>query len=287
MACASAPIDNVPDNGDAAGDASTQDSTMQQPETSLGAGDTSNAETAPPASESGGYDASGDSAGDSTTPEGSDDALTESGPTYADAPPDSAPEAGAEAAVDGSADVATEPPACAPGCGVHSVCVQGTCTAGNRVFVSNATFTAGLGGYAGADMKCQSAATAASLGGTWKAWVSDNGSSPSARFTQSSIGYRLLDGSVVAANWGALTGGGLTHPIDLDETIKPFQGVSEVWTATQTNGTLSQDGCNSFTTTGYTDPFVFEGLADKTTAAWTSVYQQRCDRSAHLYCFEQ
>jgi hypothetical protein len=255
--------------------------------------DSAAADTAALGYEAGGDDGSGDSASDSaagdstTTAEGggdssTDDAMADATPAV-DAPPDSAPEAG----VDAPADVVTEPTVCTPGCGVHSVCVQGTCTAANRVFVSSATFSANLGGNGGADMKCQSAATAASLGGTWKAWVSDSSSSPSARFTQSSIGYRLLDGSLVAASWGALTGGALAHPIDLDETLKPFQNGSEVWTATSTNGTLSASGCNGFTTTAHTDPFVLEGLADNTSAGWTSMYDQFCDRTAHVYCFEQ
>jgi hypothetical protein len=124
-------------------------------------------------------------------------------------------------------------------------------------------------------------------GSTWKAWISDSSSSPSARFAQSTIGYRLLDGSLVAASWTALTGGTLAHAIDLDETGKPFQNGSEVWTATATDGTLVLDGCSSFTTTAQTAPYAYEGVADQTSGNWTEVYEQFCDRTAHIYCFEQ
>jgi hypothetical protein len=254
------------------------------------------AETAAPGSETGGDDGSGDSAGDSpsgdsTTAEsgvdGSTDGASTDSPTDADGSPTNPPDASTDAAADATPDVASEPPSCTPGCGVHSVCVQGTCTAANRVFVSSASFSANLGGHAGADAKCLTAATAANLGGAWKAWVSDSSSSPSARFTQSSLGYRLLDGSLVAASWASLTSGTLGNGIDLDETGKPVTN-AEVWTGTGTNGSLyGAAGCNNFTTTANTDPFVEEGVTGQTTYKWTEVYEQYCDRNAHLYCFEQ
>jgi hypothetical protein len=144
-----------------------------------------------------------------------------------------------------------------------------------------------LGGFAGADAKCQTLATGASLGGTWKAWISDTGSSPSTRFARATVGYRLLDGSLVAANWTALTSGTLAHAIDLDEGGKPFSIPSEVWTATTTTGTLDLDGCMSFTSNLATVTTTIEGLCNATDSTWTNKYLQFCDRNAHLYCFEQ
>src|SRR3989344_6490978 len=43
-----------------------------------------------------------------------------------------------------------------------------------RAFVTSATYHGNLGGLAGGDAECQSLANAASLGGIWKAWLSDS-----------------------------------------------------------------------------------------------------------------
>ena len=62
-----------------------------------------------------------------------------------------------------------------------------------RVFVTSTTYKGNLGGLAGADAKCQTRANAASLGGTWKAWLSDSTTSAASRLTQSVSGYILLN----------------------------------------------------------------------------------------------
>ena len=121
-----------------------------------------------------------------------------------------------------------------------AVCQPGTC---KRVFVSlNVPATSGrLGGTTAADAFCQTAANAAQLGGTWRAWLSDNASSPSTRFVHSTVPYRLLDGSLVANNWNSLTSGTIAHPIDIfeDGTPVPPSVVHEVWTGTNEIGRAS------------------------------------------------
>jgi hypothetical protein len=156
-----------------------------------------------------------------------------------------------------------------------------------RVFLSSSTYTGNLGGHAGADAFCQQRATTAGLGGTWMAWISDSASSPSARFNHASDAYRLLDGTVVAASWSALVSGSLGHGIDLDESGHAPTGTTEVWTATNPDGTLAGDGCSSFTSGSHSATTPVVGVAGNTNATWTDVYLQFCDRSDHVYCFEQ
>jgi len=43
-----------------------------------------------------------------------------------------------------------------------------------RMFITSSTYTGNLGGVSGANSKCQTAANNASLGGTWKAFISDS-----------------------------------------------------------------------------------------------------------------
>lgn len=172
-------------------------------------------------------------------------------------------------------------------CGARAVCVAGQCVLAQRVFLSSSTYTGNLGGHAGADATCHQLATAAGLGGTWMAWISDSASCPSARFNHASDAYRLLDGTVVAASWSSLVSGSLGHGIDLDESGHPPTGTTEVWTATNPDGTLAGDGCGSFTSGSNSASTPVVGVADNTDATWTEVYLQFCDRSDHVYCFEQ
>src|SRR5262245_34663924 len=77
------------------------------------------------------------------------------------------------------------------------------CADCRRVFVTSSSpvQTGALGGVTVADEFCQSTADRRQLGGTWKAWLSTSDGSPSTRFTQSSVPYRLLDGTIVAKSW--------------------------------------------------------------------------------------
>jgi hypothetical protein len=188
-----------------------------------------------------------------------------------------------DVAVDEGASVCTP-----TSCGARRACVAGQCVTARRVFVSSSTYSGNLGGTAGADATCGQLATAASLGGQWMAWVSDDASSPSSRFDQATYAYRRLDGTVVAADWTSLTSGTLAAGVELDENGQPVAGgTSEVWTATNTDGTLSADGCNSFTSGSSSAPTVVVGVSGNTDGTWTDVYLQFCDRSDHVYCFEQ
>jgi hypothetical protein len=211
--------------------------------------------------------------------------------TGADVSSDGPSEAVADAPADVPADVPVEAPSCVSPCGAGSVCVSGACTPAQRVFVTSGVYDANLGGIGGADAKCQALVTAASLGGSWKAWISDASNSPSSRFTHATVGYRLLDGTLVASNWTALVGAATTslaHAIDLDETAQPFNGgTSEVWTATNPDGTLNISACNNFNSGDAGAAIGAVGHADAVDFTWTNAYLQYCNRSVHLYCFEQ
>ena len=177
---------------------------------------------------------------------------------------------------------------------------DGETPGGKRVFVTSNGFNAGLGGASGADAKCQSAADAVSLGGTFRAWISTPTSSPSTRFTRSGP-YVLLDGTLVASDWADLTKGTLRHPIDMTETRgKPktgsycTTGVPGAWTGTTTKGEKdTYDSCLGFTSGALTlTTQVVYGLPSSTGGAWTvgtclNGGVNYCNRLASLYCFEQ
>ncbi|MBS2011429.1 MAG: hypothetical protein JST00_00845 [Deltaproteobacteria bacterium] len=190
---------------------------------------------------------------------------------------------------DGSVNVSDAGPcaACGPGT-AQALCVGGACVPTRRVFVSSTASDANLGGIAAADNRCQTLATAAKLGGTWRAWISSTASSPNSRFTKATVPYRLLDGTVVASSWSDLVDGLLAHGIDRDEKGVATAGV-EVWSGTTSAGDYSGASCNGFTSNdGSGTVTATQGITNLTTVGWTSSYLQFCNRTnPRIYCFEQ
>lgn len=158
--------------------------------------------------------------------------------------------------------------------------------ADKRIFVTSTSYQGNLGGAAGADLACQGRAIAAGLGGTWKAWLSTSVSSPATSFTHTAAPYVRVDGTVIAADWTALTSGSLMTGVVLDE-FGTYAGPSEVWTSTSTAGTYTGGGCTDFTSNSSAAPYAYQGISDRNSSAWTTVYLNFCDRWARLYCVEQ
>ncbi len=166
--------------------------------------------------------------------------------------------------------------------------------------MTSSTFDGNLGGYVGADSKCQIAANNVNLGGSWKAWISDTTAIygiPASRFNRATVPYLLLDGTKVADNWNDLIDQTLDHQINISEksthipqNLDPT--IWDVWTNTSTGGSIydtqSTYTCNNFSTnsSSYT---AGGGSSTRTDWWWTNVENRRhtCDTLARLYCFEQ
>src|SRR4051794_18448419 len=84
-----------------------------------------------------------------------------------------------------------------------------------HIFVTSMTYGSNLGGLTGADAKCRTLATAASLGGTWKAWLSTTSTNAIDRIVDVGPWY-LMNGVKTFNNKAALRGTPLV-PISLDE----------------------------------------------------------------------
>ena len=80
-------------------------------------------------------------------------------------------------------------------------CVDGVSKASALVFLSSTKSDAALGGPRGADQTCVDLARAAGLGGYWFSWTSDACTSPSQRFEQSTLPYRMVDGTEISPSW--------------------------------------------------------------------------------------
>lgn len=172
---------------------------------------------------------------------------------------------------------------------------QITPVAPKRVFITSTTYNGNLGGVAGADAKCQTQANVASLGGTWKAWISPASrvNSATLRLTHATIPYVLLNNTIIANNWTDLTDGALAAYINITEnnTLVPASP-EQVWTNTRTDGTAAinvstTNTCGSdwkiqTSNQGY---FGYHSLFSG--GVWTLGNVVGCGTLAHLYCFEQ
>ena len=135
------------------------------------------------------------------------------------------------------------------------------CIAPKRVFITAMHYNgAQIGGLTGADAKCQAEADSASLGGTYKAWLSDLTGSPSTRFTRSLIApyVRTGDGFILADNFDDLTDGTINGAINRNAAGNPQGGGQTacdpastlgVYTNTQANGRIASDSlsCSNWT----------------------------------------
>jgi hypothetical protein len=165
------------------------------------------------------------------------------------------------------------------------------CGAGGpcRVFLSSTLHTGVLGGLNSADAICQGLAVTAGVPGTYKAWLSDATSSPSARFAPSTGPYQLVDGTTIAANWTDLTDGTLLAPITVTETGGGPGSTPFAWTGTQTTGNARADGQHCQNWSVGAGAFGALGHSAMVDSKWTDFASgAACNTNVlHLYCVQQ
>jgi hypothetical protein len=152
---------------------------------------------------------------------------------------------------------------------------------GRRVFITSGGFTGNLGGIAGADAKCASAASLLGLSGTFRAWISDAATSPAARFLHDDVHYeRHPDRVKIADNWADLTDGTLDAPIAASPS-------NLAWTGTGADGNPSGGTCLNWTN-GTSPQSARVGLPPVTNSQWSALANEvACNALVALYCFEQ
>ncbi len=163
-------------------------------------------------------------------------------------------------------------------------------TAYRRVFVTSQNFGGiiGDGGLAGADARCQAAATGgAALGGSWKAWLSDSTTTAASRLGHATVPYKLINGTTIANNWTDLTDGSLVSKINIDEFGKEVPS-ADVWTGTAGDGLYAGSSCNNWTSRDSSVTGMIGNVSAVRSVAWTrSGPGSACSNSGKLYCFEQ
>jgi hypothetical protein len=214
-------------------------------------------------------------------PETKPDASDAADPDSSD-PPDASPDAQADAADPPDADGGTVADA-SDGSPMDASPDVITATS-KRVFHTTGTLAGNFGGHTAADNLCQTEATSAGFGGTWYAWISTSTESASAHLAHASVPYKMVDGTLIAADWLALVTSGVAHDITLTATGAPASGA--VWTGTDASGNpATGDMCADWSTTSSSS---YGEVGCITTSAWTSCVAGLCSGgAAGVYCFEQ
>jgi hypothetical protein len=128
---------------------------------------------------------------------------------------------------------------------------------------------------------CQDSADAASLGGTWKPWLSTS-TVDAIDIIQGSGPWKLLDGTVAFKNHAQLATQP-SAPINITEQNNTLNASQNVWTGTGNGGRDSSYDCFSWTSTGDNGTV---GSSDST-STWTFASYSGCNYQNHVYCFEQ
>ncbi len=162
--------------------------------------------------------------------------------------------------------------------------------AGKRVFITRGQFDGNLGGLAGGDAKCSSAATAAGLNGTWKAWLSTTTVNAIDRLADVGPWTDLRGETMFSSKTSLINGGPSGFGLWIDERGMSLSS-DRIWTATNASGVYQQGvttgpPCAGWTSSSMQDQALI-GQVGRTGPSWTWSTATSCDQLGHLICFEQ
>jgi len=175
-----------------------------------------------------------------------------------------------------------------------------------RVFVTSTKYTGDLGGVAGADTKCQTAANNQGLGGTWKAFILDNTRNNYKQVFTSDLGlyvhpkittigtksfYEIflwhIDLIISNTYNGAHTLPPFGSPKLYYETLTKIQPDTYYWTGASGSGLTSPYHCTNFTSASKGYGIVGESDMSGTANDIFSISFKDCNTTQSLFCVEQ
>jgi hypothetical protein len=154
-----------------------------------------------------------------------------------------------------------------------------------RIFVTSVKFDGNLGGLAGADAKCASAAAGANLPGEWRAWLSNGTTDALDRIADVGPWYLVGGLDRVFNNKANLTTTPLA-PITRNQNGESRGwGSADVWTGTRAGGTRGVQTCQNWTSATFQDTGLTGTSASDTD--WTEDLNGACNAPRSLYCLQQ
>lgn len=163
-----------------------------------------------------------------------------------------------------------------------------------RVFVTSTGYDADLGshvgvegGLAGGDAICALHASAAGLGGTWRAWLSDGNEDAVDRVADVGPWYFVDRCTQATGSMASLLVSGPERILDRDENGANVTGSR--WTGTTKSGRNYGLDCGDWTSSFGGEGLIGLGYYDTDTFPewWTDGPSNPCDFSNRLICFEQ
>jgi hypothetical protein len=182
------------------------------------------------------------------------------------------------------------PDASAPGdAGAEAANDAGCASCSRYVFITSTTFQGNLGGLIGATKICLAAADAAGgplVGRQWEVWLSTSTSAAKDRLVHGTGGYKLVNGTPIAASWDDLVT--TTHQAAINRTeLNAVLSGQYVWTATDDKGSDTMVSCQDWSL-NMNNNKGWVGL-NSSLPEWTSALSGSlaCDQLAALYCIEK
>ncbi len=148
------------------------------------------------------------------------------------------------------------------------------------MFVSSTQVTGSAGGIAGADALCTSLANAAGYPGTFESFLSDSTTDGRTRIDHEGAWVRP-DGQIIANRTEDLLAGDLLSPMHQTETGD--YSYEYAWTGLAFDGQVSTDTCLDWTSEA---PMGTRALPFAATTEWWHFADWPCDRTLHVYCYE-
>ncbi len=172
---------------------------------------------------------------------------------------------------------ATSTMSCAYGCNMNACRDQAM-----RLFVTRGVYAGELD-QGQAKAKCESAAAAAGLSGSWAPWLAYPTQAP----VFADVGpWYATDGTTLLFSNRAQLGGFPSAPIALDELGEAVPSGSEVWTGLTVSFGVTDHDCAHWGLDSHYWYGTF-GTTHTTAQAWTDAGFGYCDVKRHLYCIEQ
>lgn len=165
------------------------------------------------------------------------------------------------------------------------------CFAPRVVFITSLSYKGNLGGVDGADSECQARADAATISGTFNAWISGpSDSEPAMNFPGDIFkGQYVLTTDppkLVAQGWAGLKSDPLVNAITYDE-FGVLQNDFYVWTNTKNDGTrLGMDNCGDWGSTVGAGALGTANITVKDEKWTNNSMTGLCGLKANLYCFQ-
>ncbi len=157
-----------------------------------------------------------------------------------------------------------------------------------RMFVTSTAYKGDFGAVAGADALCNTAAQAATKGGTWKAWISSDSANAIDRIADVGPWYQetMAGAFVKTFNNRANFAVSPLASIYVDEQGRGsrLDPTTYYWTGTQASGLKAANTCTNWTSASS----VQTGAYGPSATSWsTNTTGSSCNSALSLVCFEQ